>query len=184
MPLLAWSTRLGLVSDRPDNLVRTLTPAHDELLKRGYVAEIQMTGRGRDKLLRYIFGPPPMGDHPHLAALLSARGVKQGVAVRLSTVFPERIEEAARRFDHYLEVSVRPVGNRGGLMVAMVQRPEDFATLAVGTPLLQLRSRLSPSPSGQTSGANSRNWKRGRPVKKRGWPRLRVKRSWTGRCVN
>ncbi|WP_083653692.1 replication initiator protein A [Deinococcus marmoris] len=131
-PLLAWSTRLGLTSDRPDNLLRTLEPAHKELLARGYIAEVVITGRGRSKDVRYVFGPPPVSQHPHLAALLGERGVKQGVAVRLSMVFPERIEEAARRFDQYVKVSVRPIGNRGGLMVAMVQRPEDFADLPAG----------------------------------------------------
>jgi plasmid replication initiation protein len=128
-PLMAWGNRLGLLSDRPDNVVRTLTPAHEELQAKGYVAAVEITGRGRDKVVRYVFGPPPQGEHPDLAALLTARGVKQGVAVRLSTVFPERIEEAAQRFDHYLKVSLRPVGNPGGLLVAMVQRPEDFAEL-------------------------------------------------------
>ncbi|UQN08357.1 replication initiator protein A [Deinococcus sp. QL22] len=128
-PLMAWGNRLGLLSDRPDNVVRTLTPAHEELQAKGYVAAVEITGRGRDKVVRYVFGPPPQGEHPGLAALLTDRGVKQGVAVRLSTVFPERIEEAARRFDHYLKVSQRPVGNPGGLLVAMVQRPEDFSEL-------------------------------------------------------
>jgi plasmid replication initiation protein len=128
-PLMAWGTRLGLISDRPDNLVRTLKPAHDELLSRGYVADIDLSGRGRDKQVRYVFGPPPQGDHPELAALLSARGVKQGVAVRLSTVFPGRVEEAAQRFDHYMQISTRPVANPGGLLVSMVQRPEDFAEM-------------------------------------------------------
>ncbi|MFC4453672.1 replication initiator protein A [Deinococcus sonorensis] len=128
-PLMAWGSRLGILSDRPDNVARTLKPAHDELRARGYVAEVELTGRGRDKLLRYVFGPPPVGEYPELALLLSARGVKSGVAVRLSTVFPERIEEAARRFDHYLKISSRPVANPGGLLVAMVQRPEDFAEL-------------------------------------------------------
>ncbi|GAA4012548.1 hypothetical protein GCM10022631_25360 [Deinococcus rubellus] len=85
-PLMAWSSRLGLTSDRTDNLSRTLEPAHKELLARGYIAEVSITGRGRDKLVRYVFGPPPVGQYPQLAALLSERGVKQGVAVRLSTV--------------------------------------------------------------------------------------------------
>ncbi|WP_420594082.1 replication initiator protein A [Deinococcus sp.] len=126
-PLLAWSARLGLVSARPDNLVRTLTPAHEELLARGYLTEVDVTGKGRDKMLRYVFGLPPVAERPELVALLMERGVKKGVAVRFSTVFPERIEEAARRFDRYLKVSTRPVTNPGGLMVAMVQRPEDFS---------------------------------------------------------
>jgi plasmid replication initiation protein len=128
-PLMTWGSRLGILSERADNVIRTLTPAHDELRLRGYVAEVEVTGRGRDKLLRYVFGPPPTGEHPKLAALLNARGVKQGVAVRLSTVFPERIEEAVRRFDHYLIITTRPVAKPGGLLVSMVQRPEDYAEL-------------------------------------------------------
>lgn len=128
-PLMAWANRLGIFSDRADNVARTLKPANDELLAKKYVSEIELTGRGRDKLVRYVFGPPPVGDHPQLAELLRLRGVKSGVAVRLSTVFPERIEEAARRFDHYVKTATRTVGNPGGLLVAMVQRPEDFADL-------------------------------------------------------
>ncbi|QFP75018.1 replication initiator protein A [Deinococcus sp. AJ005] len=146
-PLMAWSSRLGLTSDRTDNLSRTLAPAHRELLARGYIAEAEITGRGRDKIVRYVFGPPPESGYPHLAALLSERGVKQGVAVRLSTVFPERIEEAARRFDHYLRVSTRPVVNRGGLMVAMVQRPEDFADL----PTHQAAPKPTPAARAKSS---------------------------------
>lgn len=128
-PLMAWGSRLGILSDRADNVARTLKPANDELLARHYIAEIELTGRGRDKQVRYVFGPPPVGDYPELAELLRARGVKSGVAVRLSTVFPDRIEESARRFDHYVKMTSKPVANPGGLLVAMVQRPEDFADL-------------------------------------------------------
>lgn len=155
-PLMAWGNRLGILSERADNVIRTLTPAHNELRLRGYVTAVEVTGRGRDKLLRYVFGPPPSGEFPELAALLNARGVKQGVAVRLSTVFPERIEEAARRFDHYLKVSTRPVTSPGGLLVSMVQRPEDFAELpGYGQPKVAPTAPGTISTSGrgaQTSG--------------------------------
>ena len=128
-PLMGWANRLGLLSDRPDNVQRTLTPAHDELLKRGYLQAVEYTGRGKVKEVRYVFGAPPTAKNPELVALLTERGVKQGMAVRLSTVFSERIEEAVRRFDHYSKNPARPITNRGGLLVAMVQRPEDFADL-------------------------------------------------------
>lgn len=151
-PLMAWGSRLGILSDRVDNVARTIKPANDELLARGYLADVDVTGRGREKIVRYVFGPPPLGDHPELAELLSSRGVKSGVAVRLSTVFPERIEEAARRFDHYIKISTRPVGNPGGLLVSMVQRPEDFAELpgyaAAGEPRFKGTSSAGkPAPS-------------------------------------
>lgn len=128
-PLMGWASRLGIISDRPDNVERTLRPAHDELLAHQYVRQVEITGRGKTKLIRYVFGPPPQPEHPALAQLLMDRSVKQGVAVRLSTVFPDRIEEAARRFDHYLRTTQKPVSNPGGLLVSMVQRPEDFAHL-------------------------------------------------------
>ncbi|GGL13602.1 replication initiator protein A [Deinococcus radiotolerans] len=128
-PLMGWASRLGIVSDRPDNVERTLRPAHEELLANNYVRQVEITGRGKDKLIRYVFGPPPESEHPALVQLLVDRGVKQGVAVRLTLVFPDRIEEAARRFDHYVMTTQRPIHNRGGLLVSMVQRPEDFANL-------------------------------------------------------
>lgn len=128
-PLMAWASRLGIMSDRPDNVERTLKPAHDELQSRGYVQQVEFKGRGKDKMIRYVFGPPPKPEYPALAQLLAERGVKQGVAARFSTVFPDRIEEAVKRFDHYMSTTQRPVGNPGGLLVAMVQRPEDFADL-------------------------------------------------------
>lgn len=128
-PLMAWGSRLGIVSDRPDNVERTLRPAHNELLEKGYIQQIDVSGRGKDKMIQYVFGPPPQPEYPELAELLTARGVKQGVAVRLSTVFPDRIREAAQRFDHYMKATQRPVHNPGGLLVSMVQRPEDFADL-------------------------------------------------------
>lgn len=129
VPLMGWGSRLGLMSDRPDNIMRTLKPAHDELLDRKYVAAIEISGRGREKIIQYVFGLPPVGEFPELAALLTVRGVKQGAAVRLSTVFPERIELAVRRFDHYVKNSVRPINNKGGLLVTIIQSPEDYAEL-------------------------------------------------------
>lgn len=123
-PLMGWASRLGLMTDRPDNVVRTLKPAHEELLAKRYVDSVEITGRGKDKEVRYVFGPAPEGEHPELAALLQARGVKKGVALRLSTVFPDRVEAAARRFDSYVQLT--PIRNPGGLLVTMIQRPEDF----------------------------------------------------------
>lgn len=129
LPLMAWGNRIGIISDRPDNVERTLAPAHRELQEKGYIVQAELTGRGKGKMVRYVFTPPGQPTFPALTALLIERGVKSGVADRLSTVFPERIEEAARRFDHYIKTSQRPVGNPGGLLVSMIQRPEDFAEI-------------------------------------------------------
>ena len=141
-PLMGWASRLGLMTDRPDNVVRTLKPAHEELRAKGYVDSVEITGRGKDKEVRYVFGPAPEGEHPELAALLQARGVKKGVALRLSTVFPDRVEAAVRHFDHYVRAT--PIRNPGGLLVTMIQRPEDFMEPAAAIQTPPARRTASP----------------------------------------
>lgn len=145
-PLMGWASRLGLMTDRPDNVVRTLKPAHEELLAKRYVDSVEITGRGKDKEVRYVFGPAPEGEHPELAALLQARGVKKGVALRLSTVFPDRVEAAVRHFDHYVRAT--PIRNPGGLLVTMIQRPEDFMepAQAQAAPAQPTSSRRTSAP--------------------------------------
>ena len=128
-PLVAWAVRLGLFSDRPDNIVRALKPAHDELLKRNYLTQVEISGRGKDKSVRYVFAGPPRSDRPELAVPLMDRGVKKGMALRLSSAFPDRIPEAVRRFEHYMKVSKAPISNPGGLLVAMVKSPEHYEDL-------------------------------------------------------
>ena len=54
LPLMAWGSRIGLVTDRPDNVVRSLAPAHRELLSRNYISEVVISGRGKDKTIRYV----------------------------------------------------------------------------------------------------------------------------------
>ncbi|SMB81970.1 Plasmid replication initiator protein [Deinococcus hopiensis KR-140] len=125
-PLLGWAVRLGLFSDRPDNILRSLQPAHDELLNRGYLGQVEHDGRGRQRTIRYVFAGPPRTDHPELAALLTQQGVKEGMALRLSATFPERIEDALRKFKHYLGTARKPVGNPAGLLVAMIKSPEQY----------------------------------------------------------
>ncbi|ULH16958.1 replication initiator protein A (plasmid) [Deinococcus sp. KNUC1210] len=125
-PLLGWAVRLGLFSDRPDNIVRALQPAHQELLDKKYLQEIEHQGKGRSRTVRYVFAGPPKSDHPELAEMLMSRGVKKGMALRLSASFPERIPPALQKFDTYLQQTRTPVGNPAGLLVAMVKSPEQY----------------------------------------------------------
>lgn len=142
LPLMAWGNRLGVVSERPDTIERSLAPAHKELREQGYISDVEITGRGKDKTVRYVFAPLGAPEHPELAAMLTERGVKKGTAVRLSTIFPDRVKEASRRFDHYMQITKKPVQNPGGLMVTMIQRPEDFAdVLSTAPPVAVLEQK-------------------------------------------
>jgi len=143
-PLLAWAVRLGLFSDRPDNLVRALEPAHAELLEREYLSAVEHGGRGRGRTVRYVFRGPPRTDHPDLAELLMNRGVKKGMALRLSSAFPERIPAALERFDHYLKSSRTPVNNPAGLLVAMIKSPEQYEGLEATPPTKAAPTKVAP----------------------------------------
>ncbi|WP_216322285.1 replication initiator protein A [Deinococcus aestuarii] len=141
-PLLGWAVRLGLFSDRPDNILRALQPAHEELLARAYLNQVEHEGRGRQRTVRYVFAGPPRTDHPELAESLLARGVKKGMALRLSAAFPERIPEALGRFDHYMTTSRTAVGNPAGLLVAMIKSPEQYEGLGGPPP----QDKAAPAP--------------------------------------
>lgn len=124
-----WADSLGILTQRSDKVRDALSGAHRELVERDYLQDVQWSGRGMGATLEYVFAEPPQTQRPELVEQMLARGVKRGMALRLTTLFPERIPEAARRFDHYLKTAKNPVGNRGGLMVAMVTSPEDYAGL-------------------------------------------------------
>ncbi|WP_165795480.1 replication initiator protein A [Deinococcus koreensis] len=141
-----WADSLGILSARSDKVRDALSGAHSELVARHYLQDVVWRGRGMGAALEYVFGEPPQTQRPELVEQLLARGVKRGMALRLTNVFPDRIAQAARRFDHYLKTARTEVGNRGGLMVAMVTRPEDYAGLDAGA--VPGASSASPRPAG------------------------------------
>ncbi|SMB85160.1 Replication initiator protein A [Deinococcus hopiensis KR-140] len=134
-----WAASLGILSQRSDKVREALSGAHQELVERDYLQDAKWSGRGMSATLEYVFADLPQTQRPELVEMMLARGVKRGMALRLTTLFPDRIPEAARRFDRYLQTAKTPIGNRGGLMVAMVTRPEDYAGLD--------DAGLSPAPS-------------------------------------
>ncbi len=87
--LIEWADQCKLPSVRPDVVRRALEGPHEELLRRGYLRQVTLEGRGRKQRLHYEFAPEFTPVSPALLHRLRTHGVADGVSrqlVRLYTV--------------------------------------------------------------------------------------------------
>ncbi|TSA80774.1 Replication initiator protein A [Deinococcus detaillensis] len=87
--LIEWADQCKLPNTRPDVVRRALEGPHEELLRRGYLRQVLLDGRGRKQRLHYEFAPEFTPINPTLLQRLRTHGVADGVSrqlVRLYTV--------------------------------------------------------------------------------------------------
>ncbi|GGR38452.1 hypothetical protein GCM10008957_54470 [Deinococcus ruber] len=85
--LVEWADQCKIPSAVPGNVRRALQGPHDELIKRGYLRNVVVTGRGRLQKLRYEFNPDFTPMDPVLAQRFRRHGVTDGVARQLVAEF-------------------------------------------------------------------------------------------------
>lgn len=128
VPLTTWARLCRIVTDRTELMRRALEPAHEELVERGYLREVEYRGRGQKQTLTYHFQtsvPLPLTETQRaavdrLAELGAARGPAEGLARQLpETVFLDRVALA----EHLVRTS-RNVRNKGGLAIDVVHDTE------------------------------------------------------------
>nr|WP_255449408.1 replication initiator protein A [Deinococcus arboris] len=95
--LIQWAELCKLPSARPDTVRRALEGPHQELLRRGYLKNVTVEGRGRQQQLRYEFSPEFTPVSPALLHRLRLHGVTDGVSRQLarqysSTVLMGRVD--------------------------------------------------------------------------------------------
>lgn len=150
--LRAWATHLGLHGTRMDLVRRALHPAHDELLRKGFLLDVSYIGRGEAQQVAYRFAknllPLPA---PDIVGLLAQRGMTMQAATHLAAHHTRtQIEQACASFDAHVQRGY-PVKNPGGLLTDILRYPEKYAV----TPVLPKPARPRPSPpvAAQQSGA-------------------------------
>ncbi|GGM22046.1 replication initiator protein A [Deinococcus aerophilus] len=82
--LIELAEQCKLPNVRPDAVRRALEKPHEELLRRGYLRQIVVTGRGREQRLRYEFSPDFTPVSPTLLHRLRMHGVTDGVSRQLA----------------------------------------------------------------------------------------------------
>lgn len=82
--LIELADQCKLPNTRPDSVRRSLEGPHEELLKRGYLRQVTLTGRGKDQRIRYEFSPEFTPINPALLHRLRLHGVADGVSRQLA----------------------------------------------------------------------------------------------------
>ena len=86
--LVEWADQCKIPSGLPGNVRRALQGPHEELMKRGYLKNVTITGRGRSQQLRYEFNTVFTPMDPVLAQRFRRHGVTDGVARQLAGEYP------------------------------------------------------------------------------------------------
>ena len=87
--LMEWAEACKIITDRPSMAQRTLDSAHEELIEKGFLKEVEYLGRGKKKLLHYTFGEAFIPPDPALLAELAELGITQTRALQLVREFGE-----------------------------------------------------------------------------------------------
>lgn len=85
--LVEWADQCKISSARPQSVRRALESPHEELVRRGYLRSVTITGRGRDQRLFYEFAPEFEPINPVLLTRLRKHGVTDGVSRGLARTY-------------------------------------------------------------------------------------------------
>ncbi|GGL89644.1 hypothetical protein GCM10010840_29680 [Deinococcus aerolatus] len=82
--LIELAEQCKLPNTRPDAVRRALQGPHEELLRRGYLRQVVIEGRGRDQRIHYEFSPEFTPVNPAVLHRLRMHGVTDGVSRQLA----------------------------------------------------------------------------------------------------
>lgn len=156
--LIEWADQCKLPNTRPDAIRRALEGPHEELLRRGYLQEVGLSGRGRQQRLRYVFSPEFTPVSPALLHRLRLHGVADGVSRQLArqyrtTVLMSRID----LFERLLKsgkLTLRKTAAHA--LVHLIKHPdqyvEDDSAPARRAPSLAAEAQPAPAEPSPTPG--------------------------------
>ncbi|MFC4456407.1 replication initiator protein A [Deinococcus sonorensis] len=153
--LVEWADQCKISSVRPDTVRRALQSPHEELIRRGYLQAVTISGRGRNQRLFYEFTPDFSSINPVLLTRLRRHGVTDGVARGLARTYALAVLNT--RIDLF-EALVRngqltPKKSAAAALVHLIKNPDQYSaeTLPlrpVPAPARRVsKSDPAPSPS-------------------------------------
>lgn len=129
--LMEWRTACGITSERPEIIRRTLRPAHEELLRCGYLGVAEFVGKGQKQTVEYTFGAGARDPDPDVVHHLLRHGVVRGVATKLALDHErEFLLEQVTRYETMLQSGLKP-RQRGALLVDLIKNPGKYADVEV-----------------------------------------------------
>ncbi|ULH18169.1 replication initiator protein A (plasmid) [Deinococcus sp. KNUC1210] len=134
--LVEWADQCKIPSAVPGNVRRALQGPHDELIRRGYLRAVVVTGRGRFQMLRYEFNPNFTPMDPVLAQRFRRHGVTDGVARQLASEFPRATLNAnIDRFEALVASGLLVVKKTpAAALVHLIRHPDQYPAVPVRDP--------------------------------------------------
>ena len=144
--LVEWADQCKISSLRPDSVRRALQSPHEELIRRGYLRDVTISGRGRSQRLFYEFTPDFSSINPVLLTRLRRHGVADGVARGLGRTYTLAVLN--KRIDLF-EGLVRsgqltPRKSAAAALVHLIKNPDQYNAEAVLTKTVSTPARRLP----------------------------------------
>lgn len=119
---------LKIPGDRPDNVRRALTPAHEELRAKGYLRNVTLTGRGITAKIHYEFVPNFQALDPKLIERLRGYEIADGVARKLVQDHSrDWLISQMTRFDALVSTgALVPRKSRAAALMHLLRNPDDY----------------------------------------------------------
>ena len=134
------SRHFNLRTERTEDVRRTLTAIHTQLLACGYLTQVSFEGRGKKQIVSYLFSQSLNRADPELVSLLCELGVSKPTSERLALEFPERIRDAVTLVRQTLQADGWKPRSVGAFAVDVVKTLPEGKYLV--TPV-----KVNPSPS-------------------------------------
>jgi len=152
VPVRAWSVHLGMHDFEISKVRRALKPAHQELLERGFLADVVYTGRGEAQQLSYLFGRSvALTADPKLVAMLTSRGLAVGPAITLVGRCSEaELQRGVALFDSLIASGYK-ARSQGGLLTDILRSPDKYLQPAAPAALPTGVAHKSPRVLAETN---------------------------------
>jgi len=111
--LMDLAQRCGIATDRPDKIRRTLDPIHVDLLKSGYLQDVQITGRDKRQVVLYQFGQAAVEADADLVELLVQLKVPLVAARKAALDHRENVRDGVAQAKAILARGYRPQNDVG-----------------------------------------------------------------------
>ncbi|WP_019010906.1 replication initiator protein A [Deinococcus aquatilis] len=127
--LIAWADACKIVDQRSNKIRATLQGAHEELIERGYLADVAYDGRGQKQEITYLFadtGPEPEPLTPPSALLQDLLNYRVALSVSerlLHEYGDEHVAARLARFQRLLEQGYK-ARNVSALLVDVIRDTE------------------------------------------------------------
>ncbi len=141
--LIEWSDHLKIPSGRPDQVRRALKPLHEELIRRGYLLDVDIEGRGSKQTLTYKFMPDFAPVSPAVLDAMRRHGVSEGVARSLAaTRGGPFIMQHVALFEHLLTTQQLTIKKtRAAALVHLLKNPEQYRSAPARPAALPVEAR-------------------------------------------